>query len=616
MPEINPDDQVAIDGMKHFCFTPGTIYAHQVIVQSEDMRQIYINEYSKAAKEMGLSGEHVDRKFLEKKFLGTGSPKIDKVLRTKKEDLEIPAAWLKVIEKPDGSWKKIVFYNTGIGALLQHGEKMLKKMADVFRVFKENRNQIALLWRPHPLIKATVESMRPQLWIEYSKLVGNYCEEGWGIYDDSADLDRAIALSTAYYGDTSSVVQLCKKVGLRVLIEQAFLQSKENAKYLFSFEELYDDWEVYWFTSIHFNCLFKMDKHMWSVEFVGSFPNEKIDGYRLYSTILEYQNKLYFAPLRAKEIGVFDKIGRNFSKIEFEKGGTKCLEGYTGWNFSTAYRYGKLLYFIPHQRTFILKLNLETETIEYLSEWYKEIQEKNINKGSSLFFRTCRKQSVVYAPFNWSDYVMTFDMETEQTRIIRLGEENSGYVDICFDGREFWMAPLGGRKILRWDENKNVCKDYFIESEETANFLFWGCVYFNGAVYFFPNEYHKILKTDVENGADHVKTLKEIATLSDANRDILGSHYIFCKADHYHMMTYDKDGFLSEFRQGEDRGRRESLYIVSDNNADFKEFLTGLQNVYYEQENEALSETVFFTLEDYIRYIMNDTKNRKENPIE
>lgn len=146
--------------------------------------------------------------------------------------------------------------------------------------------------------------------------------------------------------------------------------------------------------------------------------------------------------------------------------------------------------------------------------------------------------------------------------------------------------------------------------------MFWGCVYFNGAVYFFPNEYHKILKTDVENGADHVKTLKEIATLSDANRDILGSHYIFCKADHYHMMTYDKDGFLSEFRQGEDRGRRESLYIVSDNNADFKEFLTGLQNVYYEQENEALSETVFFTLEDYIRYIMNDTKNRKENPIE
>lgn len=35
---------------------------------------------------MGLPGEHVDRKFLEKKFLGLGSPKIDKVLNARKED--------------------------------------------------------------------------------------------------------------------------------------------------------------------------------------------------------------------------------------------------------------------------------------------------------------------------------------------------------------------------------------------------------------------------------------------------------------------------------------------------------------------------------------------------
>lgn len=84
--EIDPYNQTAIDGMKHFCFAPGTIYANHVIVQSENMRQIYINEYIKAAKGMGLPGEHVDRKFLEKKFLGLGSPKIDKVLSSKKED--------------------------------------------------------------------------------------------------------------------------------------------------------------------------------------------------------------------------------------------------------------------------------------------------------------------------------------------------------------------------------------------------------------------------------------------------------------------------------------------------------------------------------------------------
>ena len=217
--EIEPDDQSAIDGMKHFCFIPGTIYADQVVVQSENMRQIYINEYMKAAKEMGLGGEHVDRKFLEKKFLGTGSPKIDKVLNTRKEDLDVPVAWLRIIEKPDGSWKKIVFYNTSVSALLQHSEKMLEKMESVFEIFKENKDEVALLWRPHPLIQATIESMRPQLWEAYKEIRDRYIEEGWGIYDDSADVDRAIVLSDVYYGNMSSIVQLCKKEKIPAIVQ-------------------------------------------------------------------------------------------------------------------------------------------------------------------------------------------------------------------------------------------------------------------------------------------------------------------------------------------------------------------------------------------------------------
>ena len=169
--EIEPTDQASIDGMKHFCFLPGVVNADKVIVQSEKMKQIYVNEYLKAAQANGLGGYHLDRKKLEEKFLGLGSPKFDKVLNTRKEDLEIPEEWLKIIEKPDGSWKKIIFYNTSIAALLEHNEKMLEKMKYVFDVFKENKDEVALLWRPHPLIKATVSSMRPQLWVEYEKLV-------------------------------------------------------------------------------------------------------------------------------------------------------------------------------------------------------------------------------------------------------------------------------------------------------------------------------------------------------------------------------------------------------------------------------------------------------------
>lgn len=217
--EIEPDNQDKIESMKHFCFQPGVIYADKVIVQSEKMRQIYINEYLKAAREYGLRGEYADRKKLEDKILGLGSPKLDRIRRIRKEPVEVPDDWRRIIEKPDGTWKKIVLYNTSIGQFLQSTSKMFVKIRAVFRMFKENREKAVLLWRPHPLMESTIKSMHPELWPEYEKLVVEYRQEGWGIYDDSADMDRAVALSDAYYGDRSSVIQVYQETGKPVMLQ-------------------------------------------------------------------------------------------------------------------------------------------------------------------------------------------------------------------------------------------------------------------------------------------------------------------------------------------------------------------------------------------------------------
>ena len=210
--EVDPENKEALKGIEHFCITPGVLNAYVVIVQSEDMRKAYIEILSEAA------GENT-RSQWEKKILGLGSPKMDKVAGTSEEDCEIPDEWLSILKKPDGSRRKVILYNTSVTSLLQHDEKMLAKMRSVFETFKESVEDVALLWRPHPLIKATIESMRPQLWEEYEKLVEEYKAEGWGIYDDSAELDRAIALSDAYYGDHSSLVQLCQSAGMPVMIQ-------------------------------------------------------------------------------------------------------------------------------------------------------------------------------------------------------------------------------------------------------------------------------------------------------------------------------------------------------------------------------------------------------------
>lgn len=210
--EIDPGNKEAVEGMAHFCTAPGVIHADVVIVQSENVRKAYIDVLTEAAGEK-------TRSYWAKKILGLGSPKMDKVLESDKEAFELPEEWRRILEKPDGSRKKVILYNTSVTAFLKQGDQMLQKMKSVFETFKESVEEVALLWRPHPLIKATIESMRPQLWMDYEKLEEQYREEGWGIYDDSAELNRAIALCDAYYGDGSSLVQLCQKAGKPVMIQ-------------------------------------------------------------------------------------------------------------------------------------------------------------------------------------------------------------------------------------------------------------------------------------------------------------------------------------------------------------------------------------------------------------
>lgn len=163
-----------------------------------DLFFTYSKEYAKN-QEYAMK---LKKKDLHTKFLPLGSPKFDKIQTTKKSDFKLPDQWNKIISN-----KKVVLFNTSIGSLLDNTESYLQRLEEVLQIFKNNED-IALWWRPHPLSSATMQSMRKDLIDEYRKIVEDYRNEGWGIYDDSIDVHRAIAYSDAYYGDESSIVYL------------------------------------------------------------------------------------------------------------------------------------------------------------------------------------------------------------------------------------------------------------------------------------------------------------------------------------------------------------------------------------------------------------------------
>ena len=197
-----------------YCVQPGTVYADIVILQSEKVREQYIRYYLEA---LAQPVEELQKKEVEKKFQALGSPKFDNnIVR----NTELPEEWKEflVTESGDENKKNVVFFNTHLSSIMPNkSEKFLQKLRRVFNFFRK-REDVLLLWRPHPLMVDTAQSMNPQALAPYLELVDKYKQEKIGIYDDSKDLHRAMALSDAYYGDRSSVAELFRQQGKPILI--------------------------------------------------------------------------------------------------------------------------------------------------------------------------------------------------------------------------------------------------------------------------------------------------------------------------------------------------------------------------------------------------------------
>jgi len=217
---------VAIDEANEpYTKCPAVVYAHLIIVQSEKIRQDFIRDYKELEKlgyNRGIYGAPDD------KFVALGSPKIDAIVNAKPEDFTLPDEWKKLIEQPDGANKKTILFNTSITPMLNNSEQYLKKLRVIFETFREHDDTV-LWWRPHPLGRSSLASMYPDLAGEYDQLVADYIKEGWGIYDDSVDLQRAITMTDAYYGDYSSIVMLYHMTGKPIMINNPTVPTNLSA---------------------------------------------------------------------------------------------------------------------------------------------------------------------------------------------------------------------------------------------------------------------------------------------------------------------------------------------------------------------------------------------------
>lgn len=437
VPYFVVDDKTEKSNLTHFIHTPGVIYSDKVILQSEHMKEIYMEGFSSLLRQNGVL---VKQEELNQKFVALGSPKLE--LASMEQTIEIPEEWKNKIYKKDGERKKVIFYNTGVSAILKCGRLLYDKMKWVFEQFHNHREDFVLLWRPHPLIEDTLKSMREDLLDEYIKIRDKYIECAEGIYDDSVELNRAIQISDGYYGVPSSVAELFKAAGKRVLFQlESVYQVKPRIVPRYHCVWRIDD-EIY-LTVESYNSLFKLDLTKNKLYNLGLFPCGRLELTFQVVAVEKENNYLFYLSRLDSRLMIFDLQTQKFNKVM----------RLHGESYIMMLCHDKKVFLIPEYNNPIIIYDVKSEQFSYISSYpekYKELYNKEIH-NIGTWTRGYTYNDKLYFATGDTPTLLEIDTETEEISLDPLaGDTNAEIIAMCGCKEKVYVLIADG-KLIEWN---------------------------------------------------------------------------------------------------------------------------------------------------------------------
>ena len=451
---------------------PAYIYADYIITQAPGFRAYF------------------DERIPNQKFLPFGSPKFDKIIKKCENPPEPPAEWK---EKMEG--KKIYFYNTSINGMLAETNDFLKKMRYVFSCF-EGRNDACLLWRPHPLLESTFDSMRPMYKQEYLTLKKEFLDKELGIYDTTPDMEETIAISDAYIGDAaSSVVSLFGIVGKPIFILNNRLHSEPKE----------DSWRgeanIGFFYRDRFsimqgNKLYVSEPYAYDYKYFCELSDYVYGGD--YNVIHEIGQKLYACPQNAQNILVIDETGKK-KKIKLEWADEKADL------FIWSIQREKNIVLLPHRYPAIVEYDTTSGELHYIRD---NIDVFVKEEGGIVKSGGCReKNGKLYLTSPTDKKVLILDMETRKGIVTEIPiKSQCGYRTIMVYKDDFWLLPYEGEKmnIICWNPDTNEVREYdqfplgfqCVDSERP----FFNGTFYQNYLYLAPDCANMYIRLNIDTG--------------------------------------------------------------------------------------------------------------------
>jgi len=409
------------DGQR-FCFAYQNV--DYIIVQAESLKEFYDPQVDRA------------------KILPLGSPKFDRIVRICKERPEPPAAW-----KSRLAGKTVYFYNTSLAGMINNPWAFLKKMEYVFRTF-EKHPEACLLWRPHPLLETTFRSMRKDFLPFFHQLKQYYLEHQIGIYDDTPDIDTAIAWSDVYIGDSgTSVTSLFGVAGKPMFIFNNLIDRLPEA----------EDWRGNLILTDNLKWIVTGNNDLlWSPNMDGQYEFYcNLSAYTsgaYYGRVFETEDYVVICPANGQEI-LLVADHRVVRRIPLQD---LCS---TAARFAGAWQIGPYIFLIPIRYPAIVCYDITNGQLDYI-DGYADVIAKEVD-GSWTVGGSCVWQDMLAIASPTDGRILLIDAVTLQVELLNLDEQDeNGCLVLMPDGEEIWCLPRKGYTIRCWNPRTGTIKVY------------------------------------------------------------------------------------------------------------------------------------------------------------
>lgn len=245
--------------------------------------------------------------------------------------------------------------------------------------------------------------------------------------------------------------------------------------------------------------------------FEGESPSKKL----LYFNIDKVKDNLIFSPYEAENIAIYNLSQDSVTYIPL-----KALEYNDKQNryppkFWNIFHVQSTVYILGWSYPAIIKINLDSMEINYITDWLDEIEESFSPEEAKAYFADgyVISDNLALIPIRCMNAVLELNLDTSHTKIRKLEVSIDGIAGISSsDGINIWMVGEKSKtnRVCCWNRHANDIKEIFLPDIDENTFSpFYAPICTDSKVILMPAEVSYMFEINIQTEEVKMRSVLE-----------------------------------------------------------------------------------------------------------